>query len=156
MSWGRVGIGLAVAGFLGACNAATVDRASGGALELVPSIPPAPMANDQAAAVSLPGAAAGETRGGQLVGLSAGEVTRLLGLPRSLRHEPPAEVWQYASASCVMFVFLYEGQPGRGSSARDWRVNYIETRSRADGKPVSLPDCLSGLIDRRPLALGEG
>ena len=102
----------------------------------------------------------------QLVGMSAGEITRLLGLPRSLRRDPPAEVWQYASASCIMFVFLYEGQPADAaekskatkqiSAARDWRVHYIETRSRIDSKPVPMPDCLNGLIDRRPLALGEG
>jgi hypothetical protein len=97
---------------------------------------------------------------GQLIGMNTNEVTRLLGIPKLQRREPPAEVWQYASSSCVMFVFFYDGQAGKAqrsqSSSGDWRVSYVEARDRQDSRPLSPTDCLNGLFDRQPLALGEG
>jgi len=108
------------------------------------------------AATSLPSRPAAE----QLVGMSAEQITRLLGRPHRSRSEAPAQVWQYAAANCVMFVFLYEGGPApsgrRAASAHDWRVQYIEALSLNDAKPVPTAECLSGLIGRRPAALGEG
>ena len=183
----RFGISLAVACLLAACSAANGERTPSAALE-APHADPVQARSGEAQPQSSEALAPTDSSGAeidrsfaelvppaiapaqrpatQLVGMSAGEITRLLGLPKMLRREPPAEVWQYASARCVVFVFLYEGKPAQVaakadaakpvSAARDWRVQYVETRSRADSRPVPAPDCLNGLIDRRPLALGEG
>ena len=58
-----------------------------------------------------------------LTGLGAAEVMALLGEPDFRRREPPAELWQYRSADCVLDVFLY-GEGGR------YRVVRSETRDR--------------------------
>jgi hypothetical protein len=69
-----------------------------------------------------------------LVGLSAADLTAVIGSPRWRRRESPAEVWQYQGASCVLDVFLYEegGAP---------RVVYAEARDESL-LPVTLADCL--------------
>jgi hypothetical protein len=54
----------------------------------------------QPAALRLPGA---ET----LMGLGIGELLARLGEPDLRRAEPPAELWQYRSADCVLEVILY-------------------------------------------------
>ncbi|HYM29979.1 MAG TPA: hypothetical protein VEU47_01680 [Candidatus Cybelea sp.] len=100
----------------------------------------------------------------QLAGLTASEVTQVLGVPGLQRHEPSAEVWQYQGSSCVLFVFLYQ-DPARDTAARqastephadrrEWRVTYAEALARGDGHRVPAQECLNGLIDRRPLTLG--
>jgi hypothetical protein len=139
---------MALACLLAACSAGPAHPVDAAA-------DPAPAAGRAAAApLSSPPAAA------QLVGMSAEQITRLLGRPHRSRREAPAQVWQYAAANCVMFVFLYEGGPATGGqpavSAHGWRVQYIEALSRNDAKPVPTAECLSGLIGRRPAALGEG
>jgi len=53
-----------------------------------------------AAALRLP---TGET----LIGLGAGDVLARFGAPDLRRAEPPAELWQYRSADCVLEVILY-------------------------------------------------
>jgi len=52
------------------------------------------------AALHLP---TGET----LIGLGAGDVLARFGEPDLRRAEPPAELWQYRSADCVLEVILY-------------------------------------------------
>jgi len=47
-----------------------------------------------------------------LTGLSAAEVVALLGEPDFRRAEPPAELWQYRSADCVLDLFLYGDAAG--------------------------------------------
>lgn len=36
----------------------------------------------------------------------------MLGQPDLRRDEPPAEVWQYRDADCVVNLFFYQGQDG--------------------------------------------
>lgn len=60
----------------------------------------------------------------KLTGLSAAEVVALLGEPDFRRAEPPAELWQYRSADCVLDLFLYGGSAG-------FRVAYSDTRERS-------------------------
>lgn len=58
-----------------------------------------------------------------LAGLSATEVVALFGEPDFRRVEPPAELWQYRSADCVLDLFLY-------SDAAGVHVVRSETRER--------------------------
>jgi hypothetical protein len=81
-----------------------------------------------------------------LVGLSAGELSALIGAPRWSRRESPAQVWQYQGASCVLDVYLYEEAGGP-------RVVYAEARDESR-LPVTLSACLERIEAerRRPAA----
>jgi hypothetical protein len=58
-----------------------------------------------------------------LTGMGAAEVLALLGSPDFRRSEPPAELWQYRAADCILDVFLYRDPGG-------YRVVHAETRQR--------------------------
>jgi hypothetical protein len=58
-----------------------------------------------------------------LAGLSAAEVVGLFGEPDFRRVEPPAELWQYRGADCVLDLFLYRDPSGV-------RVAHSEMRER--------------------------
>lgn len=60
---------------------------------------------------------------GKLAGLSPADVIALFGEPDFRRAEPPAELWQYRSADCVLDIFLY-------SDEGKFRVLHSETRQR--------------------------
>lgn len=60
----------------------------------------------------------------KLAGLSAAAIVALLGEPDFRRAEPPAELWQYRSADCVLDLFLYGGAGG-------FHVAYSDTRERS-------------------------
>jgi hypothetical protein len=77
----------------------------------------------------------------ELVGLAARELERRLGSPSLRRREPPAEVWQYRTAGCVLHVFLYPGAAGPA-------VSHVEARPR-NGAAMSADSdrvCLAGII----------
>lgn len=76
-----------------------------------------------------------------LVGLSAGQLSALIGAPRWSRRESPAQVWQYQGASCVLDVYLYEEAEGP-------RVVYAEARSESR-LPVTLSACLERIEAER-------
>ena len=76
-----------------------------------------------------------------LVGLSAGELSALIGAPRWSRRESPAQVWQYQGASCVLDVYLYEEAGGP-------RVFYAEARDESR-LPVTLSACLERIEAER-------
>jgi hypothetical protein len=73
--------------------------------------------------------------------LTAAELLRLLGEPDFRRQEPPAEVWQYRGADCVLDLFLYK-------SADGYRVAYADTRNRGLIR-VSQSRCYDDLIQTR-------
>jgi len=75
----------------------------------------------------------------ELEGRSAEEVARRLGPPQLTRHEPPAEVWQYAGEACVLDIVFY---PEEGAGAP--RADYLESRD-LDGHGLDTPDCLARL-----------
>jgi hypothetical protein len=77
----------------------------------------------------------------RLRGLSAADLERLLGEPEFVRQEPPAVIWQYRSAECVLDLFLYR-------SADELRVAYAEAHDRGVVR-VSQSDCYAGLIASR-------
>lgn len=57
-----------------------------------------------------------------LLGLNMERLEGLFGTPTFVRRDPPAELWQYHSSSCVLDLFLYEESVG------SYQVNYVEFR----------------------------
>lgn len=65
-----------------------------------------------------------------VIGLDGGAVTRLLGRPGFTRVEGPAQLWQYATRSCVLDIVFY-----------DAKAAYLEARD-ANGVAVATRACL--------------
>lgn len=104
-----VAAALLLAALLGACGIAPPPDTAGPLAPAIAAEVPA-----RPAALRLPG---------KLDGLSAAEVVALMGEPDLRRVEPPAEIWQYRSAECVLEIFLY-------SDAGGTRVVHSETHDR--------------------------
>jgi hypothetical protein len=84
---------------------------------------------------------------GQLMGLDPIGLEQRLGAPEMRRREPPAEVWQYRTASCILDLFLYAKSGIKEvvyMEARDFTAAEIETRQ-----------CLRGLLLERQSAAEE-
>lgn len=79
----------------------------------------------------------------ELVGLSADQVTTLLGKPSFVRHDVPAEVWQYRAHDCVLDVFLYP--PVKSGGDKEHTVLYYELRSK-NAQKISGEGCYGALI----------
>lgn len=88
-----IGTWLLFAGVLGACGTPSQPTAVAAAGPLQPATLRLP---------ALP----------RLTGLSPTELVALFGEPDFRRTEPPAELWQYRSAECVLDIFLYRGTAG--------------------------------------------
>ena len=74
-----------------------------------------------------------------LIGLARADVAALLGPPKLLRRDPPAEMWQYRSDACVLHVFMYVSRGGH------YLVRHVEVRDhRAD---IAAPHCYATLIN---------
>ncbi|HEY1506188.1 MAG TPA: hypothetical protein VGF92_17915 [Stellaceae bacterium] len=57
-----------------------------------------------------------------LAGLKPADVVAILGQPDLRRDEPPAELWQYRAADCVLNLFFYGGAGGyRLAHAEAWQ-----------------------------------
>jgi hypothetical protein len=59
-----------------------------------------------------------------LAGLKPAEVLAMLGTPDLKRTEPPAELWQYRAADCVLNLFFYDGASG-------YRLTHVEAWQRS-------------------------
>ena len=66
-----------------------------------------------------------------LTGMEPAQVIALLGEPDLRRREPPAELWQYRNAECVLDVFLYADGDGDR-----YRVLRSETRNHHVAPPL--------------------
>ena len=77
----------------------------------------------------------------QLIGLDPNGVSDLLGLPKLVRRESPAQVWQYLGETCVFDVVLYEEPEGN-------RVTYVEARDGSGNKGEARA-CLRQLLRAR-------
>jgi hypothetical protein len=111
-----IGTAILLAGLLGGCQSA--DRPSG----------------DKVAAVPESGMAAPP----KVLGLKPHDVQELLGMPRLVRRDDPAEVWQYRSSACVLDVFLYP----EGTGAQ--QVRYLEARTVA-AEPARTDECVNDI-----------
>ena len=63
--------------------------------------------------------------------LSVPDLLARLGPPDFTRRDPPAELWQYRGATCVLDLFLY---PDAGSM----KVSHTQTRGRHGAEAVGL------------------
>ena len=61
-----------------------------------------------------------------LAGLQPADVVSMLGPPDLRRDEPPAELWQYRAADCVLNLFFY-------SDAGGYRLAHAEAWQRSPG-----------------------
>ena len=77
----------------------------------------------------------------RLLGLNRISVEKLLGRPRVVRSEAPAEVLQYRATACVLDLFLY---PDGGV----YRVVFLEARTAA-AQPVAVRGCLNAVLAAR-------
>ena len=71
-----------------------------------------------------------------LAGLKPADVLSMLGQPDLRRNEPPAELWQYRAADCVLNLFFY-------SDAGDYRLAHAEAWQRTlagGGSPARCHD----------------
>ena len=110
-------------------------RASGLAVAMMSAALLAACAVPQPIATTVPHAAAGTTGAApgplhfpnlrsELTGLHPPEILAMLGQPDLRRDEPPAEVWQYRTADCVVNLFFYQEQDG-------YRLIHAETWQRS-------------------------
>jgi len=87
------------------------------------------------------GAPATATELKKLDGLSDKDVQRVLGDPDFRRDEPPAAIWQYRSAECVLDLYLYD-------DSGQYKVAYAETHDRGFTR-ISQASCYTGLVNAR-------
>ncbi len=80
----------------------------------------------------------------ELVGLDRDAVQGLLGPPRRVRRDSPAEVWQYLTEACVVDLFLYHEGGG-------YKVTFYEARNFAGDDTQPAP-CLSALRSRTKIS----
>jgi hypothetical protein len=74
-----------------------------------------------------------------LEGLAPGQVTALIGDPDLRRIDPPAEIWQYRSADCVLELYFYD-------SGTTSRMVYAEAHSRwPESQPAAGVSCSQNL-----------
>jgi hypothetical protein len=112
--------------------------------------PPSPRAERAIAAPAAAAAASSISPGpaprpANLAGLAPRDLVALLGQPDFRRVEPPAELWQYRSADCILDIFLYsDGDTG------DYHVVHSETRERRQTMAVGggCRDGAAGVVDR--------
>jgi hypothetical protein len=59
-----------------------------------------------------------------LAGLKPADVVLILGQPDLRRNEPPAQLWQYRTADCVLNLFFYD-------KSGDYRLTHAEAWQRS-------------------------
>jgi hypothetical protein len=72
-----------------------------------------------------------------LAGLAPSQVAALYGQPDFRRSDPPAEVWQYRSADCVLDLYFYGGAGGE-------QLVFAQSRPRDLRQNVAAGHCLDG------------
>ena len=77
----------------------------------------------------------------RLMGLDPSDLAKVLGKPKLIRREQPAEIWQYRGTSCVFDVFFYE-------DAGLKRVTYLEARD-SEAQRIEEHGCFNELLRAR-------
>ncbi len=110
--------------------------------------PPLPIRKPEVPPAAVEVAKVPEVEPDSLVGLDFERTTALLGAPALLIEEPPAKIWAYNGASCVLHIFFY---PKVGGT--DFRVLTYEVKGGAEGDAPSDAEskdfarlCLSELL----------
>ena len=91
--------------------------------------PPLPIRKPEVPQAAIEATRVPEVDPDSLVGLDFERTTALLGDPALLIEEPPAQIWAYNGASCVLHVFFY---PKVGGS--DFRVLTYEVKGGPEGE----------------------
>lgn len=77
----------------------------------------------------------------ELIGVEAARAETMLGAPALKRVDRGSELWQYPSAACVLFVFLYPNEAG------DMAVNYLTASAAQAGGTVPEDDaCIAAAV----------
>jgi hypothetical protein len=75
-----------------------------------------------------------------LNGLKPDDVLSMLGQPDLRRDEPPAEVWQYRAADCVLNLFFYDEAGGyRLAHTESWQRTLSSSTSPAQCRDADAP-----------------
>jgi hypothetical protein len=75
-----------------------------------------------------------------LNGLKPDDVLSMLGQPDLKRDEPPAEVWQYRAADCVLNLFFYDDAGGyRLAHTESWQRTLSSGTSPAQCRDADAP-----------------
>jgi hypothetical protein len=82
-------------------------------------------------------AAPGSVRLGNLAGFAPSQVAALYGQPDFRRNDPPAEVWQYRSADCVLDLYFYSENGGE-------QLVFAQSRPRSLEQNAAAGSCLDG------------
>ena len=81
-----------------------------------------------------------------LLGSDSAKLETWLGKPRMIRHDDPAQVWQYRNKSCMLDVYLYPAED---------RLKVAHAEARAQAKTGSaISTCLAAFIEERRKATG--
>jgi hypothetical protein len=76
----------------------------------------------------------------QLTGLHPAEIIALLGQPDLRRDEPPAQLWQYRAADCVLNLFFYRERGAyRLTRAETWDRSFAGSSSAGRCRDASAP-----------------
>ena len=82
------------------------------------------------------------------IGLADRELSSVLGKPRQVRKDAPAEIWQYSGADCVVDFYLYDAD-GR------MEVAFVEARDvKAESAPTER--CVKSLLQSVSTGPGGG
>ena len=92
-------------------------------------LPPLPIRKPEVPQVAIEATRVPQADPDTLVGLDFERTTALLGDPALLIEEPPAKIWAYNGASCVLHIFFY---PKVGGS--DFRVLTYEVKGGPAGE----------------------
>jgi hypothetical protein len=76
----------------------------------------------------------------QLTGLHPTEIIALLGQPDLRRDEPPAQLWQYRAADCVLNLFFYRERGAyRLTRAETWDRSFAGSSSPGRCRDATAP-----------------
>jgi hypothetical protein len=107
----------------------------------VPPPPPAPPESETVAEEEQPNL---PSEFAELVGSGEPDVVEVLGDPNWFEDVPPARMWQYASANCVLQLYFF-----MELSTRDFRVLSYEVESGYDGDNAD-QRCFRELVNNNP------
>ena len=108
--------------------------AAAGLLAACAAPPPKPTPQAQAAPLQAAPATLRVPGLKDLAGLRQPEILAMLGKPDLKRDEPPAELWQYRAADCVLNLFFYREADG-------YRLVHVEAWERSLAPGAAAAQC---------------
>lgn len=78
---------------------------------------------------------------GDIIGWNSTDLNRAFGPASLVRRDLGTEIWQYRTAECVLFLFLYQ-KPETGQDGGPLKVDHLEVR----GNNVGAATCLTSVV----------